>query len=476
MTRAYYERLSTRDRPFLLFETPNCHMHLGGTAIFDVGPLLTPEGGIDVERIRARIASRLHLIPRYRQRLAYVPVEQYPVWVDDEHFNLTYHVRHTALPRPGNERQLKALAARIMSQQLDRTRPLWEVWIVEGLEGHRFAMITKTHHAIADGISAVDLLAVLMSLDPDETIEEAPAWTPRPAPEPRQLLRDVWVDRARAPLALASLGRRLVQAPGRVRATVAEGIAAAWGLIGAGFPLPADTPLNRPIGPHRRLDWLTLDLDEVKAVKNRLGGSVNDVALATVTGAVRRFLLGRRVDLAALDYRVVIPVSLRTVDERGEASNRVSAWLTSLPVDEADASHRYAKVRAATAHLRESRQERGADVLGQVAEMVGAAFLTFGVRLASRLAPYHLIVTNVPGPPGPLYLLGARLLAGYPLVPLFENQGLGVALFSYDGKLCWGLNADWDLVPDLHDLVVAVYASFAELRQAAERRQERRSA
>ncbi|HZP39901.1 MAG TPA: wax ester/triacylglycerol synthase family O-acyltransferase [Candidatus Binatia bacterium] len=468
--RPYYEPLTAADRSFLAFETASCHMHLGGTALFDVGPLATPEGGVDVERLRAHVGARLHLIPRYRQRLAWVPLEQRAVWVDDEHFSLAFHVRHTALPRPGDEQQLKQLAGRIMSQQLDRARPLWELWIVEGLEGNRFALVTKTHHCIADGISAVDLLTVLLSLDANAPPSEEPAaWVPRPAPTPRELLRDVWLRRANVPLNVWAALRYVARRPDRAWARVVEGATATARTIGAGLPLPSETPLNRPIGPHRRLEWLALDLAEVKEVKNRLGGTVNDVVLATVTGAIRRFLRRRRVEVERLNFRVVVPVSVRTVDQRGTVNNRASGWLMSLPIDEEHPYARLLRVQEATLALKQSRQERGPAVLGEAAEMVGGAFLTLGVRLVSRLSPFNLIVTNIPGPPTPLYLLGAKLLAGYPLVPLFENQGLAIALFSYAGRLFWGLNADWDLVPDVHDVARAIEASFAELRDAAAR-------
>ncbi len=468
VSAVWYEPLTTADSPFLAFETPNCHMHLGGTAIFEAGPLTTPDGGVDIDRIRARVGSRLHLIPRYHQRLAWVPVENSAVWVDDEHFNLSFHVRHTALPRPGNERQLTRLAGRIMSQQLDRNRPLWELWVVEGLEGNRFALITKTHHCIADGISAVDLLTVLLSLEPDESEDaETLPWTPRPAPGPTTLLRHALARRVRAPLLVWSALHYIARQPERFWGKVTEGTAATLRLMSATLPMPSDTPLNRPIGPHRRLDWCSLDLAEVKVVKNRLGGTVNDVVLATLAGALRHFLRHRRVDLGGLNYRVVIPVSVRAVDDRGVANNRASAWLMSLPLEEADPRARLVAVQDTTGQLKASRQERGAAVLGEAADMVGGAFLTLGVRLVSRLSPFNLIVTNIPGPPGPLYLLGARLLGGYPLVPLFENQGLGVALFSYDGRLFWGLSADWDLVPDLSVLVDAIHVAFAELREAA---------
>jgi len=244
-----------------------------------------------------------------------------------------------------------------------------------------------------------------------------------------------------------------------------ENLAAAWQMISAGLRRPADTPLNRPIGPHRRFDWHSLDLADVKAVKNRVGGTVNDVILATVAGALRRFLQRRGADLET-EYRAVVPVSVRRPAEQGTMGNRVSAWMMSLPIRERDPLQRLAKVSAMTAHLKQSKQAQGIEILTEMAELVDP-ILTLGVRLAARIHPYNLIVTNVPGPQFPLYLLGARMLGGHPTVPLFEYQGLGVATFSYDGRLFWGINADWDLVPDLHDFVAAIAASFRQLHEAA---------
>ena len=467
MAGTAYERLSAQDRSFLVFEDASAHMHLGGLALLEAGPLATADGGVDVERLRAYIASRLHLAPRYRQRLAWVPLLNRPVWVDDEHFNLGYHVRHTAVPRPGGDRQLKALVARIMSQQLDRGKPLWEVWIIEGLQGGRFAILAKLHHAVADGISAFDLFSALLSPAPDATLDEPEPWTPRHTPRPWTLLRDELVRQAAAPLELARGLTRALGEPKRLWDEMTERVRAVWETVGAGLRLPPSTPLNRPIGPHRRFDWLTLDLAEVKAVKNRLGGTVNDVVLTTVAGAVRRFLEPRGVKVSGLDYRVVVPVSLRSEDERGVTNNRASAWLTALPVGERDPRRRLDLVRTATERLRVSKQVLGPEVLGQAAEYAFPGVFTVGIRLLARLHPYNLIVTNIAGPQVPLYLLGARLLTGFPQVPLFENQGLGVALFSYGGNLCWGFNADWDVMPDLPEFVEAVATSFEELRQAA---------
>jgi diacylglycerol O-acyltransferase / wax synthase len=467
MASYVHERLSAQDRSFLVFEGPHTHMHVGGVTIFESAPLATPAGGVDIERIRSYIASRLHWIPRYRQRLAFVPIENYPVWVDDDRLNLHYHVRHTSLPRPGDERQLKRLAARIMSQQLDRRRPLWEAWIVEGLEGDRFAMVIKTHHCVVDGISGVDLMSVLMRPEPDENFDEPPAWLPRPAPSAFELLRHEVGRRIALPLAAAREAGKLVGDPQQAASRAVENLSAAWEMISAGLRRPADTPLNQPIGPYRRFDWHGLDLADVKTVKNRLGGTVNDVILATVAGALGRFLDRRRTNLDVLDYRAVVPVSVRSVAEQGTMGNQVAAWILSLPIHERNPLRRFATIREITAHLKQSKQAQGVQILTRVAEFADP-ILALGVRLASRMHPYNLIVTNVPGPQVPLYLLRSRMLAGYPTVPLFEYQALGVATFSYDGKLFWGFNADWDLVPDLHDFVEAIAASFAELCAAAE--------
>jgi len=467
---SWYEPMPATDRPFLVFEGTNTHMHVGGVTIFDGESVTNAVGGIDIDRIRAYIWSRLHLIPKYRQRLAYIPIENYPVWIDDAKINLHYHVRHTSLPRPGDERQLKRLAARVMSQQLDRQRPLWEAWIVEGLEDGRFALILKTHHCVVDGVSGVDLMSVLLRPFSDSTFEDPPTWVPRTAPAGADMLRDQVLRRLLAPLDLVrEAGRWLRSMPTdleQLQALLTENAAATWDLVSTGLRPPAETPHNKPTGPYRRIDWNHLDLDAVKTVKNRLGGTVNDVVLACVAGALRGYLLRKGCDVDALDYKTVVPVSIRGADEIGSLGNRVAAWMLSLPIQEADPILRYGRVCQITTRIKRTKQAQGISMLSQVAELVDP-IMTLGIRLASRLHPYNLIISNVPGPQFPLYLLGARLLAGYPTVPLFEYQGLGIATFSYDGKLFWGLNADWDLVPDLHDISRSLASSFAELQRAA---------
>jgi WS/DGAT/MGAT family acyltransferase len=462
-----FDRLSVVDNSFLAIEDPNSHQHVGAVTLFEAGPLRAADGGIDIDRVREYVAARLHLIPRYRQRLVRVPLGTRLVWVDDDHFNIDYHVRHTSLPRPGDERQLKRLAARIVSQGLDRAKPLWEIWIVEGLADGRFALVAKTHHCMIDGISGVDLMAVLMSPSPDEAIPAAPTWLPRPAPSRFALLRDEWLRRFSEPLAALRETPCALTSPLTVASHTLENVRALMETLGSTLWPASPTPFNRPIGPHRRFDWTSMELAAVKAVKDRLGGTVNDVVLATVAGALRRFFERRRINPDMLEIRANVPVSLRTAEERGTLGNRIALWMTDLPVSERDPLRRLEAVRATTTRLKESKQAMGAEVLAAVSEWTSSTLLALAVQLATRSRPFNLVVTNVPGPQIPLYLLGAPLQECYPMVNLLLNQGLGVALFSYAGRLCWGCISDWDLVPDLHDFIGDIESSFAELEGIA---------
>ncbi len=464
----HYDRLTALDNSFLIAESPKSHMHIAGTAVYEAGPLRTAEGGVDIDRLRAYVDSRLHLIPRYRQVLAYIPIEQHPVWVDDQHFNIHYHVRHTSLPRPGDPRQLKRLAGRIMSQQLDRSKPLWEMWIVEGLQGgEHFAMITKVHHCMIDGMSSVDLLNVLLAIAPSDAVESAPRWLPRPVPDPWQLFAAEAWRRAQAPFLLAREFRRAIASASDPRSDVRVMFRTLRGMLSSGLRFVSDTPINRPIGPHRRVDWHVMSLDDVKAVKRGVGGTLNDVVLATVTGAVQRYLEGRRVNVDVLDFRVMAPVSVRSSEERGTLGNRVSAWIIELPLAERDPRRRVALIAERTAQLKQSKQAMGAEMLTRAAEWTPSTLLSLGARMMTRALPFNIVVTNVPGPQVPLYMLGARMLDNYGHIPLTDYLGVGIVLFSYAGKLCWGFTADWDLVPDLPDFVRAVADAFEELRVAA---------
>jgi diacylglycerol O-acyltransferase / wax synthase len=467
MPRYAYERLTALDNSFLLLEKPNAYMHVASTLILDAKPLQRPEGGIDIEAIKAATAAALHRIPRYRQKLKYIPLESHPVWIDDDRFNLDYHVRHTALPRPGSIAQLKALSGRIMQQHLDRARPLWEMWIVEGLEDDRFAMISKVHHCMIDGVSGVDLLNTQLRPTPDRHLPEPVPYFPRPAPSSLELLRHEVLRRAALPFAAFRDARDFLREAQDSRVELLVRARAVAETLGATFRRPSDTPLNRPIGPHRRFDWLTTSIEEIKEVRRALGGSLNDIVLTVVTGAVRRFLMRRGVDVSTLDFRILAPVSVRSENERGQLGNRVSAWLIDLPVGLPDARQQLARIAARTQELKESRQAVGAAVLTQAADWTPSTLLALGARNATRLLPFNMVVTNVPGPQVPIYLLGARLLESYPHVPLADRLGLGIALLSYDGRMHWGFNADYDVVPDLADFVQDITASFRKLREIA---------
>lgn len=471
MSAPWYEPLSALDRSFLALESRTTHMHVGAVATFEAASLRRSDGGVDIERIRRFVDSKLHLIPRYRQRLAWLPLEQVPVWVDDEHLNLAYHVRHISLPRPGTDGQLEELAGRLMSQQLDRAKPLWELWVVEGLDGDRFALVTKVHHCMIDGVAGVDLMAMLLDVAPTAEITEPPPWLPRPVPGGTELfIRETSRLVSEALATLRDLPGLAGDAVG-VLGEAARRLRAMGASLTSGWLLPADrTPLNGSIGPNRRFDRLDLPLAAVKTVKDALGGTVNDVVLATVAGGVRRFLIERRgrseADLAGLDFRVMAPVSVRS--RRGTMGNEVAMWLVRLPVGVPDPSARLQAVAAATRRLKETEQALGAATLARLSAGAPGTLVSLGARLAAQARPFNMTVTNVPGPQFPLYLLGARLLATYPLVPLWDGHGVGVALFSYDGTLHWGFNADWDLMEDLADFVAEVEAGFEELRAAAE--------
>jgi WS/DGAT/MGAT family acyltransferase len=465
---AYYERLSAMDASFLGIEDGNCHMHVGGVMIFDAVPLRRPTGGIDIERIRKTIHARLHLVPRFRQRLAYIPLERIPVWVDDDRFRLSYHVRHTALPLPGDERVLKRMVGRIMSAPMDRKRPLWEMWVVEGLDGDRFALVSKTHHCMIDGISGADLMSVIMSPYPENEPGAPQPWRARPRPSGVELVLDELVRRATQPLTAIQAVSEAIRNPDSQMRTLGDAFGGMMEAFAPALNPGSKTPLNVEVGPHRRFDWTEMRVADLKAVKNVLGGTLNDVVLATVSGALRMLFTQRGLSPDELDIRAMVPVSVRTQDERGQLGNRVTQLTAPLPVNLDDPVERLHAVRETTAGLKESRQALGGEVLTAISEWTVPNLLVQAVRLAARTRPYNLIVTNVPGPQIPLYMQGATMRTAYPVVPLFENLALVVGLFSYNGGLYWGVNADWEQIHDLHDFILAIESSFRELQDAAQ--------
>ncbi len=454
-------RLSGLDQSFLHFETPSAYMHVALTAVFEPGSLSVEDGGIDFASIRSHIASRLHLIPRYRQRLHYTPILGQPYWADDAEFDLEYHVRHSHLPTPGTEVQLKTLVARLLERPLDRARPLWEATFIEGLPGGRFAMVIKVHHCLVDGIAGMDILAALFDPAPVTRIEPPRPWAPVPPPSPATTVADELRRRGGGALALVQRLPGMVTGGG---ADIGTRLAHLFGLLRTGLGRVGDSPFNRPIGPHRRVEWVRFDLAQVKAIRRKLGGTVNDVVLGIVSGGLRR-AYGRAEGDGP--FRALVPVSTRAGAERGETGNRVSAWIADLPLDERDVLARHRRICATTDALRRNQEEQNTSVLVETAEWTPPIAIAMSVKLIRQVRLFNLIVTNVPGPAFPLYLLDAPMVAGHPHVPLFDGQGLGIALLSYAGQLSLGLVADWDVVHDLAQVGDAMEEAFVELREAA---------
>lgn len=466
MAYTHYDRLSALDSTFLALEDANVHMHVAAVALFEAAPLRDADGGLDVARIRAGVESALGEAPRFRQKLAWIPLFGHPVWVDDERFNLAYHVRHTALPRPGDVRQLKRLTARILSQKLDRGKPLWEMWVVEDVEGDRFGLIAKAHHCMVDGISGLDLLAQMMRLDPDPTLKPATRWFPRPAPDGARMVADEVWHRASFPASLAREVLRSVARPEELAGQLWEQAAAFAETLRGGLKGTMSTPLNEDIGPYRRFDWTRHDLAAVREIRERFGGTLNDVVLATAAGAIGGFLEARGIDIRKSAFRAQVPVSTRVRGDK-KAGNRVVMLMADLPIAETDPVERLKQVHQTMTQLKRSRQRFGIQLIEEVSDRTLPGLWVSFARLATRQRSFNVVITNVPGPPRTAYLLGARMEEIYPLVPLAQQQALGIALFSYDGGLHWGLHADWDAVPDLHDLAERLDDEFERLLKLA---------
>jgi diacylglycerol O-acyltransferase / wax synthase len=454
------DRLSGLDTSFLHLEDGPAHMHVASTTLFE-GP--APE----YEEFRDHIASRLHLVPRFRQKLRFVPFGQgRPVWVDDPNLNLEYHVRHTALPPPGTEEQLRTLAARLFSQRLDRSKPVWELWLVDGVEGGRFAIVAKTHHCLVDGVSGVDITTVLFDLDRDpEPPPEPDAWLPKPEPSDAQLLAEALIERATSPAEMARGARALLRAPRQAAGAAIEGLGAAGSIARTGLAAPASL-FNVQIGPYRRFAYVRTDLAELKRIKNMAGGTVNDVVLAVVAGALGRYLRAGGHSTRDLSLRAMVPISVRAEDEHGALGNRVSAMMAELPVWCEDPIERLRAVTTGMGDLKSSKQAVGASLLTEAADFAPPTIAAQAARLQSRQRFFNLVVTNIPGPQFPLYLLGRELQDVFPMVPLAKNQGVCFALMSYNGRVNFGLTADFDAMPDLDALADDLEASIAELAAA----------
>ena len=429
------------------------------------------------EELVDHIESRLGLVPRYRQKVVDPRFEMgRPVWIDDPRFNVEYHVRDTALPPPGSVDQLRILAGRVFSQRLDRSKPLWEMWLVQGLRDNRFALISKVHHCLVDGVSGVDLTTVLFDLSPHPGPPAGPVepWIPSPEPSAADLVAKGVTDLVKAPLSLA--GRAVAAAASPVRTVqsvreAAEGVGeVAWDIV-SGAP---STPLNQPIGPHRRLEWVNLELADLKAIKNALGGTVNDVFLAVVSGALGRWLRLRGQPTEGLELRGAVPVSIRGEDEHGEPGNRITLMVAPLPVYADDPVERLGIVTEAMRDLKESKQALGAEVIAGLQDFAPPTLFARASRLNFSTRVYNLLVTNVPGPQFPLYLLGHELQEVIPVAFLAPSQRLAIAIMSYHGRMDIGLIGDYDAMDDLDLIGGYLEDSVAELLEAAKPRRGKR--
>jgi WS/DGAT/MGAT family acyltransferase len=457
------ERLSPLDVSFLYLEQPTTHMHVGGVAIFQP----PAGGGVDYERVVEIIEERITLFPRYRQKVRWVPAHLgNPVWVDDADFDVTFHVRRSGLPRPGSDAQLRELVGRLMSRPLDRNRPLWEIYLVEGLEGGRIALVTKTHHAMVDGRSAMDVGALILDVNPEPRDVEVVPWRPAREPHRVELVAGALSDYVRRPLAAAdTLRTGLVD----VRATADRAFAAASGLLSAarvGLSSAPASPLNTTIGSQRRYGTCATELDDYKRIRKTHGGTVNDVVLAVVAGALRAWLLTRGEQVTSRDsLRAMVPVSVRPTGAAGDGGNRVSSYFVDLPVGEPNPVVRLQQVSYAMGGLKDSQQSMGADAIVAISGFAPPTLHALGARMSSTLSRrlFNLVVTNVPGPQIPLYAAGAEMVAVYPVVPLAKGQAVCVGLTSYNGGVYYGLNADRDAMPDVDVLAQLIGESLDEL-------------
>jgi WS/DGAT/MGAT family acyltransferase len=416
------------------------------------------------------VAGKLPLVPRYRQKVRFVPLQLgRPVWVDDPHFNLGYHLRHTALASPGGDRELRNLVGRVMSQQLDRHKPLWEMWMVEGLDQGHWALVSKVHHCMVDGVSGTDLLAVVLDAEPEPARPLADTWTPDPEPSNLQLARDAVVDLVASPYEQLRAARASTRAPRQVLRNLNETARGLRAWTGVVRPTPRSS-INGPIGPHRRWDWARTTLADVKTVRRALGGTVNDVVLTVLTRGFRDLLLSRDEDVTHRVVRTLVPVSVRTSGERGTYNNRVSAMIAELPVGLADPAERLAAIRVQMDGLKESKQAVAGEVLTSLSGFAPSMLLALGTRVAMRIPQRNVntVTTNVPGPQLQLFAVGRPMIEAFPFVPLASSVRVGVAIFSYHGMLNYGVTGDYDTAPDIGVLCSGVEAGMTELLKLGE--------
>jgi WS/DGAT/MGAT family acyltransferase len=457
------ELMSALDASFLHLETANTPMHLGWVGIFEGPPPAW-------EELVALVEANLALVPRYRRKLRFVPLGvSRPRWVDDRHFNLAYHLRHSGLPAPGGEQQLRNLVGRVMSQRLDRARPLWEMWIVEGLPERRWALLSKLHHCMVDGVSAIDLATVMFDRSPaGEPAGSAARWQPAREPRTAELLASAVVERLTSSVEIMRSVGRGARAPrqlGTSTIATARGLLTTRGLVGRTPPVS----INGPLGPHRRWAWAQVTLADAKAVRGALGGTVNDVLLTVITSGFRSLLLARGEPVEGRVLRTLVPVSVRTPGQQGAYDNRVSAMVAALPVGIASPAQRLNSIRTQMQSLKDSGQAVAGEVLTSLGGFAPPLLLALAERVVAHVPQrtINTVATNVPGPQYPLYAVGRRMLEAFPYVPLGGRVRVGVAILSYDGGLRFGVTGDWDTAPDLDVLCAGIEHGIDELLHAA---------
>ncbi|MDO8188046.1 wax ester/triacylglycerol synthase family O-acyltransferase [Conexibacter sp. JD483] len=469
MAQEHLDRLTAVDASFLHQEDAASHMHIGAVTIFEGPP---PPFAAVLDHIR----GRLQFVPRYRQKLAYPPLDSgRPLWVDDPTFNLEYHVRHSALPAPGSEQQLYRLAARIGSQQLDRSKPLWECWFVEGLEDNRFALIFKTHHALVDGVSGVDLATVLFDLQPvpPRLDPEATPWQPKPEPTSAEMVAAGVAGLVKTGIDIASKALAAATNPSGAVEALREASEGIGEIVWAGLNPAPDTPLNVPIGPHRRYAIVRNELADFRYVKGAFNATVNDVVLALISGALGRWLRSRGMRTEGLELRALVPVSIRAEGQRHQLGNQIVLMRGPLPVYIKDPVARLRFVKEAMDGLKESKQAVGARVLADVQQLAPPTVLAQASRIQFSTRLFNLLTTNVPGPQFPLYVLGRELQDLFPVAFLPKNHSLAIAIMSYNGRVNFGLLGDYDNLPDIDVIADGIADGLAELKRAAQAKEAR---
>lgn len=490
MAKYYYDTMNPTDYGFLVHESPTEHMHVTGLATFDAGPLALQHGGIDFAKLKKALDDVLHRVPRYRQKLMWVEkttpsalgrmtrwmqanTDYPPVWVDDTDFDLDYHVRHASLPNPGNDEQLKTFVGQVMSQQLDRSRPLWEVYIVEGLEGGGFACVTKMHHCMVDGESGIDLSAVMMHIDPNFVPEDGPVFRPRKAPTQAELKAELRRAQLMKPWKVVQDLREYGRASDNVGRDLLERTRAVGEMISSSMGQKrAESPVNGQSSARRIYDWLDLPLEDVKKIAKTANATVNDVVLTVVTGAVRDYCGARGFDLKNEPFRVSAPVSMRKrtgiKTEEGEMGNEITQWTVPLPIEHRSPMKQLDAIHEETVALKDSAAVLATQTLSNILSLSPGLM---GAMMGQATVAVNTVVTNVPGPQFALYQRGAEMQRVRPVVPLNNELGLVIGVLSYNGTISFGLSGDPAIVDDMGEFREALAASFARLVHSVEKHQ-----